>query len=152
MRRSEPTRPAQKIPAPPSPDDAAAPGNRKLIRPRLHDRPQAAAPRRGAVDVATAWQEPGRERRKPPPAEGTGVEAAHWSKQENLRTPMVFTLEGGDVLHGVVQWHDRDSLGVRRDDGVELLLMKHAIIHSSREVSPTSRRSEAVAAPRRRPR
>jgi sRNA-binding regulator protein Hfq len=99
--------------------DAVEPANRKLIRPQLSRHPTDDAP-------------PQRGKRPLPPHE-TGLEDAHYQKQQNLRTRLAFTLEGGEVLHARLEWFDRDCLMLRRDDGSSLLLMKHAIVHWSRD-------------------
>ena len=67
------------------------------------------------------------------PPEDTGLEAAHYLKQQNLATPLVFTLESGEVVRGTVEWYDRDCLKIRRADGPALVIMKQAIVHSSRD-------------------
>jgi sRNA-binding regulator protein Hfq len=115
-----------------------APANRKLIRPQLPHVAQEAGP--------------ARPRRPVPPLE-TGLEDAHLQKQQNLRTRLALTLEGGEVVRGSIEWHDRDCLMIRRDDGTGLLVMKHAIVQWSRDeqVEPERGRRASPRGPTRQP-
>lgn len=64
---------------------------------------------------------------RPVPQEQTNAEAFYYSKQMSARTPMVVVLLDGEVLHGVIEWYDRDCVKVNRSDGPNLLVPKHSI-------------------------
>jgi sRNA-binding regulator protein Hfq len=49
------------------------------------------------------------------------------------RTPMVVVLTDGEVLHGVIEWYDRDCIKVNRTDGPNLLVLKHVIKYMYKE-------------------
>src|SRR5262245_59849721 len=66
-------------------------------------------------------------RRKPAPPEQTIAETFYYLKQMNARTRMVVVLLDGEELHGVIEWYDRACIKVNRDDGPNLLVMKHQI-------------------------
>jgi host factor-I protein len=86
--------------------------NRNLMRPEI-----------GEVKTRTA---PKPARAKVPP-EQTNAEAFYYSKQMAARTLMAVVLTDGEVLHGVIEWYDRDCVKVNRVDGPNLLVLKHCI-------------------------
>ena len=85
--------------------------NRKLIRPNLSEFKEKAQAGRA----------------RPVPPEQTNAEAFYYSKQMAARTPMVVVLSDGEVLHGVIEWYDRDCVKVNRTEGPNLLVPKHSI-------------------------
>ena len=91
----------------------SAPINRKLIRPKLSDM-------KDRVPARQSW-------RKQAPPEQTNAESFYYLKQMNTKTPMVFVLNDGEVVKGVIEWYDRNCLKVNRDDGPNLLVMKHSL-------------------------
>lgn len=93
--------------------------NRKLIRPDLRDLKDKMSVRA--------------ERSKPIPPEQTNAEAFYYTKQMAAKTPMVVVLSDGEVLHGVIEWYDRDCLKVNRTDGPNLLVPKHSIKYIYKE-------------------
>lgn len=70
-------------------------------------------------------------RRKPPlkqvPPDQTNAENFYYLKQMQSKTPMVIVLRDGEELHGVIEWYDKASLKVNREDGPNLLLFKSNI-------------------------
>jgi host factor-I protein len=102
------------------PRDESGQGNRKLIRPRLQQ-PAGRAPSPGASL--------GADRRRPRQPEHTGAEAAFLGKHSQGEATVAVTLEDGVVLHGVVEWTDRDCLKLRRRDLPGIVVMKQAIVH-----------------------
>ena len=66
-------------------------------------------------------------RQRPAPSEHTNAESFYYLKQMNARTPMVVTLTDGEVIHGWIEWYDRECLKVNRRDGPNLLIPKHSI-------------------------
>jgi host factor-I protein len=87
--------------------------NRKLIRPSFSElKEQAQAPAARKVQ------------KKPVPPDQTNAENFYYVKQMQTKTPMVFVLKDGEVLHGVIEWYDKSCLKVNRDEGPNLLLYK----------------------------
>jgi len=106
---------------PPGPEGGGPPnepGNRKLIRPSLAEH----------VDARPTRRPPSPGRRHAPPAEQTGSEAAWYQKRAAQGTALIVTLESGEQLRGVLEWHDRDCLKVRQPDGRGLVVMKHVVV------------------------
>lgn len=89
---------------------------RKLVRPTLppHLAAMPLAPRRlrGHNPLAQHdGQSP--QLRKSAVAAASHAEALYLQKQIQTRTPLVFVLEDGEKVEGVVEWFDRDSIKVR---------------------------------------
>ncbi|MGH9626773.1 MAG: hypothetical protein ACRD7E_00190 [Bryobacteraceae bacterium] len=88
-------------------------GNRRLIRPSLTEVKDQKDPRRNA--------------KKPVPPDQTNAENFYYMKQMQGKTPMVIVLKDGEELHGVIEWYDKGSLKVNRDEGPNLLVFKSNI-------------------------
>ncbi|MFQ5720214.1 MAG: RNA chaperone Hfq [Acidobacteriota bacterium] len=86
--------------------------NRRLIRPNLAEIKE---------------RNPPKPRRKPAPPEVTNAEAFYYVKQINSETPVHVVLTDGEEIEGRIEWYDRGSIKLKRDNGPDLLLMKHAI-------------------------
>jgi sRNA-binding regulator protein Hfq len=93
--------------------DDRTPVNRRLIRPNLGEMKEK-TPGRGG------W-------RKQTPPEQTNAESFYYLKQMNAKTPMVLVMTDGEVLRGVIEWYDRACVKVNREDGPNLLVMKHSL-------------------------
>jgi sRNA-binding regulator protein Hfq len=93
--------------------------DRKLIRPELDDAKKSPASR-GA-------------RRRPNPPERTNAEEFYYLKQMAAKTPMVVMLDNGDELKGWIEWYDKDALKLNRNDGPNLLILKHNIRYMFKE-------------------
>ena len=96
--------------------DEAPALDRKLIRPRLEQH-LVRGPGRPAA------------RRRPQPPDQTGLEASFYAQQASASAVVALTLEDGQILRGVVEWNDRDSLSLRRKDLPSIVVMKHVIVH-----------------------
>ncbi|MCW5959369.1 MAG: hypothetical protein KIS76_04350 [Pyrinomonadaceae bacterium] len=68
----------------------------------------------------------GEGRKQPPPTE-THAENYYYKKQIDGRTRMTFVLHDGEELTGVIDWYDRSSLKINRENGPKLLLYKKYI-------------------------
>jgi len=91
--------------------------NRKLIRPSL-------------TDVKEPKEQPVRKNqqpKKPIPPDQTNAENFYYIKQMQSKTPMVIVLKDGEVLQGIIEWYDKASLKVNRDEGPNLLIYKSNI-------------------------
>jgi RNA chaperone Hfq len=97
--------------------------NRKLFRPSLAEPKEAFTPRpsQAALQPAPA------PRKKPAPPDQTFAENFYFVKQMQSRTPVAVVLDGGEVLHGTVEWYDRDCIKLTRYGSPNLLIYKHAI-------------------------
>jgi hypothetical protein len=96
--------------------------NRKLIRPSFNElKEQAQAPAARKIQ------------KKPVPPDQTNAENFYYVKQMQTKTPMVFVLKDGEVLHGVIEWYDKSCLKVNRDEGPNLLLYKPNIKYMYKE-------------------
>jgi hypothetical protein len=73
------------------------------------DRPPAADDRRGG--------------RRPPP-EATGQEADYLFELRAKAVPVRVVLKDGSVVHGVVEYYDRDLIKIQRPHGPHLQLRK----------------------------
>jgi host factor-I protein len=93
--------------------------DRKLIRPELDDAKKSPAAR-GA-------------RRRPNPPERTNAEEFYYLKQMAAKTPMVVLLDNGEELRGWLEWYDKDALKLNRNDGPNLLILKHSIRYMFKE-------------------
>jgi host factor-I protein len=97
--------------------------NRKLIRPKL-------------TEIKEQSQSKP-QRRKPVPPEQTNAESFYYIKQMNNKTPMVVVLRDGEIIHGVIEWYDKNCLKVNRTDKPNLLLMKNHIKYMYKESEET---------------
>ncbi len=87
--------------------------NRKLIRPSFTEfKEQAQAPVARKVV------------KKPVPPDQTNAENFYYVKQMQSKTPMVFVLKDGEMLHGIIEWYDKSCLKINRTEGPNLLLYK----------------------------
>ena len=104
--------------------DVGFAGQRKLIRPVL---PENAAAhhdaRRRSIRSMLG-------RRNVPPSNLNSQDASHaesfyFQKQIQTQTPMVFVLESGEQIEGVIEWYDRNCIKVRNSGRV--LIYKSSI-------------------------
>ena len=89
-------------------------GNRRLIRPSMTELKEKMIPRRTAPKKAV-------------PPDQTNAENFYYMKQMQSKTPMVIVLKDGETLHGSIEWYDKGSLKVNRDEGPNLLIFKQNI-------------------------
>jgi sRNA-binding regulator protein Hfq len=61
------------------------------------------------------------------PPEQTHAESFYYKKQMDNRTQMVLVLQDGEELHGSIEWYDRGCIKLHRDEGANLLVLKHNI-------------------------
>jgi sRNA-binding regulator protein Hfq len=98
-------------------------GPRKLIRPSL---PEAARNRRSYTRRDTPLlihQQPALAASRP---QSSHAETFYLQKQMHAQTPMVFMLEGGDHIQGIIEWYDTDVIKVRNGN-TRTLVYKSAI-------------------------
>jgi len=96
--------------------------NRKLFRPNLTEVKDQFVPR--SAQAAPQQVPP---RKKPAPPEQTHAESFYYVKQMQARTPVAVVLNDGEILHGTVEWYDRDCIKLTRFGSPNLLIYKHSI-------------------------
>ena len=114
--------------------------NRKLFRPALTDvkePPQIQQARPTAVAAV-----PANNRKKPAPPEQTHAESFYYVKQMQARTPVSVVLLDGEVLHGSVEWYDRDCIKLTRvgDPNLDDLQTQHQVSVQRRRRSVAGRK------------
>ena len=72
-------------------------------------------------------------RRKQAPPEQTNAEEFYYLKQMAAKTPMVVVLTNDEELNGWIEWYDKNSIKLNRNDGANLLLLKHNIRYMFKE-------------------
>ena len=87
--------------------------NRRMFRPGFADMKESNSPR----PVHNG----------PAPTETTHAENFYWVKQMQSHTPMAVVLEDGEILHGTVEWYDRDCIKLTRQGSPNLLVFKRVI-------------------------
>lgn len=114
--------------APPPPttiENGNSLGPRKLVRPKLPPRPlgsRYAGPRpeqpilahHATLTAAAALAQ-----------ESSHAEEFYFQKQVQMQTPLVFVLEDGDQIEGVIEWYDRNVIKVKNSGRV--LIYKSSI-------------------------
>jgi host factor-I protein len=95
------------------------PANRRLIRPSLVEPKEMNPPNRRNSSAAPV--------KKVIPPEQTNAENFYYLKQMQSKTPMVFVLQDGETLEGVIEWYDRTCLKIHRTGAPNLLVYKPSI-------------------------
>jgi len=103
--------------------------NRKLFRPTLTEVKDQQFPVRQNAPAPQAVPQ----RKKPAPPEQTHAENFYYVKQMQSRTPVAVMLTDGEVLHGSVEWYDRDCIKLTRFGSPNLLIYKHSIRYLYKE-------------------
>jgi host factor-I protein len=100
--------------------------NRKLFRPTLTEMKEQQFAPRPAQPVSHVPQQVA-PRKKPAPPDQTYAENFYYVKQMQSKTPVSVVLNDGEVLHGTVEWYDRDCIKLTRLGSPNLLIYKHCI-------------------------
>ena len=111
--------------------------NRKLIRTTLAEvkerEMQAQQARRIVPEPppspppqSHAHGQPAGQKKKSPP-EQTNAESFYYKKQMDAHTPMVLVLRDNEELRGTIEWYDKNSIKLHRNEGPNLLILKHNI-------------------------
>ena len=61
------------------------------------------------------------------PAESTNAENFYYTKQIQLKTPMVVVLKDSEELHGVIEWYDKAAIKLQLEAGGVAMVYKAAI-------------------------
>jgi len=70
---------------------------------------------------------------RPAPAAETFQEAAYLKALGEKQKPVSIKLTGGEVVHGWIEYYDRDMLRLTRDDQPNLFIFKHDILYIAEE-------------------
>ncbi|QQS46296.1 MAG: RNA chaperone Hfq [Acidobacteriota bacterium] len=109
--------------------------NRKLIRTTLaevKEREQQTPHQRRAPEQreqpsqSREAVQPAQPKKKIPP-EQTNAESFYYKKQMDSRTPMIIVLQDNEKIQGTIEWYDKNSIKLHRQDGPNLLILKHNI-------------------------
>jgi sRNA-binding regulator protein Hfq len=112
--------------------------NRKLIRPSLtREQSHSAGPpahpaggdrrERHAVGAGAGGK-------RTAPLEQTNAENFYYQKQMQAKTPMVVILKDGEKIQGVIEWYDRGSIRLLRENGLSnMVIYKSAIKYMYKE-------------------
>jgi sRNA-binding regulator protein Hfq len=106
--------------------------NRKLIRTTLAEVKEREHYQQQARRIEPPPQQrpshhqPAQPKKKIPP-EQTNAESFYYQKQMDAHTPMVLVLQDNEALHGTIEWYDKNSIKLHRDEGPNLLVLKHNI-------------------------
>ena len=106
--------------------------NRKLIRTTLaevkeREQQQQQQARRIVHEPPPSQPRPATSTKKKIPPEQTNAESFYYKKQMDSHTPMVIVLQDNENLHGTIEWYDKNSIKLHRDEGPNLLILKHNI-------------------------
>ena len=108
----------RRAPEPPPPVERVAPPPQERPE-RERERPSSGA---GGSGHAHSNQS-----KKKIPPEQTNAENFYYKKQMDAHTPMVLVLQDNEQLHGTIEWYDKNSIKLHRDEGPNLLVLKHNI-------------------------
>jgi len=111
--------------------------NRKLIRTTLAEvkeremqaqqaRRIVPEPRPEPTTPSSQQHQPAGQKKKIPP-EQTNAESFYYKKQMDAHTPMVLVLRDNEELRGTIEWYDKNSIKLHRNEGPNLLILKHNI-------------------------
>ena len=108
--------------------------NRRLFRPGFPDVKEQNSPRINPNGPMPS--------KKPAPPEVTHAENFYWVKQMQTHTPMAVVLDTGEVLHGTVEWYDRDCIKLTRQGSPNLLVFKRVIKYVYKDGEESSQGGE----------
>ena len=98
-------------------------GPRKLIRPSL---PETLRNRRSYARRDTPLLIHQQPSSAPSRSQNSHAETFYLQKQMHSQTPMIFMLEDGDRIEGIIEWYDTDVIKVRNGN-IRTLIYKSAI-------------------------
>lgn len=78
--------------------------------------------------------QPAASKKKIPP-EQTNAESFYYKKQMDAHTPMVVVFQDNEALHGINEWDDKNSIKLHRNEGPNLLVLKHNIKYMYKDES-----------------
>jgi host factor-I protein len=84
-----------------------------------------------------------------PPPEETCEEAAYLKALGEKQKPVTIKLQGGDAVHGWIEYYDRNMVRLTREGEPNLFIFKSEIVYIEEGDGkpPRTRRSKSVAPP-----
>ncbi|MGE0886737.1 MAG: hypothetical protein AB7P14_24725 [Blastocatellales bacterium] len=76
------------------------------------------------------------------PPEQTNAESFYYKKQMDAHTPMVLVLQDNEELHGIIEWYDKNSIKLHRDEGPNLLVLKHNIKYMYKDAEAKEQKTQ----------
>ncbi len=76
------------------------------------------------------------------PPEQTNAESFYYKKQMDAHTPMVLVLQDNEELHGIIEWYDKNSIKLHRDEGPNLLVLKHNIKYMYKDADAKEQKAQ----------
>jgi host factor-I protein len=74
-----------------------------------------------------------------PPASETSQEAAYLRALGEKQKPVSIKLTDGEIVHGWIEYYDRDMLRVTREDQPNLFIFKHDILYIAEDAEKRGR-------------
>ena len=93
--------------------------NRRLIRPSLTELKEKMEAKRQQM----VRREPPPPPKKAGPSDQTNAENFYYTKQIQMKTPMVIVLRDGEAVRGAMDWYDKSCLRILGDDGRKMLAL-----------------------------
>ena len=113
----------------PEPVETVSSDPRKLVRPQPTEQQSflQSVPRRLRGTGLSRHEQTGMTptRLSQPKAAASHAEAFYLQKQIQAQTPMVFVMEDGEQMEGVIEWYDRETIKIRNT--TRTLIFKRAI-------------------------
>jgi sRNA-binding regulator protein Hfq len=106
--------------------------NRRLIRPPLAEPKERAVASARTSAKSSALSASAAAKKQIPP-DTTNAENFYFVKQMQTKTPMVVVLRDGEVLHGTIEWYDKNCIKLTRDGEPNLLVYKDFIKYLYKE-------------------
>ena len=70
---------------------------------------------------------------KSPPPDETGQESAYLKMLGEKQTPVAVKLQGGEVMHGWIEYYDEKMIRLTREGVPNLFIYKHDIVSITEE-------------------
>ena len=99
--------------------------NRKLIRPSLAEIKEQLTVRQPRTNTNNT--------KRPAPNDQTNAENFYYVKQMQNKTPMVVVLQDGEIIKGIIDWYDKNSIKLNRSPEPSVLILKHYIKYMYKE-------------------
>lgn len=73
---------------------------------------------------------------KAPPPDATSEEAAYLKSLGERQQPVSIKLADGEVLHGWIEYYDRNMVRLTREHEPNLFIFKHEIMYIAEDAAP----------------
>lgn len=106
--------------------------NRRLIRPPLAEPKERTVASARTTSKSSSLSASAAAKKQIPP-DTTNAENFYFVKQMQTKTAMVVVLRDGEVLHGTIEWYDKNCIKLTRDGEPNLLVYKDFIKYLYKE-------------------